>query len=79
MNYNSFPYGQMPNSPLRIVQTQSLFEPAAQTPSLIQKKNNNKNNKNLSLKKNKNQNIKKEEEEEYEEEEEINEEIKEQN
>ena len=69
----------MPNSPLRIVQTQSLFEPAAQTPSLIQKKNNNKNNKNLSLKKNKNQNVKKEEEEEYEEEEEINEEIEEQN
>jgi hypothetical protein len=42
----------MQNSPLRIVQAQSLFEPAAQIPSLI-KKNNNKNNKNLSLKKKK--------------------------
>ena len=39
MNYNSFQYNQMPNSPLQIVQTQSLFEPAAQIP-LLQKKNN---------------------------------------
>ena len=59
MNYNPFPYGQIQNSPLNIVQTQSLFEPSIQIP-LIQKKNNNKNNKILSLNKNKNQNEKNE-------------------
>ena len=51
MNINPFSYGQIQNSPLRIVQTNSLFEPSIQIP-LIQKKNNNKNNKNLSLNKN---------------------------
>ena len=63
MNYNPFPYGQIQNSPLRIVQTQSLFEPSIQIP-LIQKKNNNKNNKILSLNKNKNQNEKNEDNDE---------------
>ena len=63
MNYNPFPYGQIQNSPLSIVQTQSLFEPSIQIP-LIQKKNNNKNNKILSLNKNKNQNEKNEDNDE---------------
>ena len=63
MNYNPFSYDQIQNSPLRIVQTQSLFEPSIQIP-LIQKKNNNKNNKILSLNKNKNQNEKNEDNDE---------------
>ena len=51
MNYNAFPYGQIQNPSMRIMQSTSLFEPSIQIP-LIQKKNNNKNNKNT--KKNKN-------------------------
>ena len=60
MNYTNFPYGQIPNAPLRIVQAQSLFEPSMQIPLIQLKNNNNKKNKNL----NKKQNGKNEEEEE---------------
>ena len=60
MNYTNFPYGQIPNAPLRIVQAQSLFEPSVQIPYIQLKNNNNKKNKNL----NKKQNGKNEEEEE---------------
>ena len=60
MNYTNFPYGQIPNAPLRIVQAQSLFEPSVQIPYFQLKNNNNKKNKNL----NKKQNGKNEEEEE---------------
>ena len=60
MNYTNFPYGQIPNTPLRIVQAQSLFEPSVQIPLIQLKNNNNKKNKNL----NKKQNGKNEEEEE---------------
>ena len=62
---------------MRIVPTQSLFDPSIQIP-FIQKKNNNKKNKNLSLIKNNVQNEKNEEEEE-EEESEINNNINENN
>ena len=41
MNYNGFPYSQIQGSQLRIIQTESLFEPSK----------NNKNNKNLKNKK----------------------------
>ena len=68
MNYNAFPYGQIQNPPMRIMQSPSLFEPSIQIP-LIQKKNNNKNNKNLSLIKIHNE---KNEEDEYEDESENN-------
>lgn len=37
MNYNAFPYGQIQNPPMRIMQSPSLFEPSIQIP-LIQKK-----------------------------------------
>ena len=60
MNYTNFPYGQIPNTPLRIVQAQSLFEPSVPIPLIQLKNNNNKKNKNL----NKKQNGKNEEEEE---------------
>ena len=63
MNYNPFSYGQMQNSPLRIVQAHSLFKPSIQIP-LIQKKNNNKNNKILSLNNNISQTEKNEENDE---------------
>jgi hypothetical protein len=37
MNYNAFPYGQIQNPSMRIMQSTSLFEPSIQIP-LIQKK-----------------------------------------
>lgn len=52
MNYTNFPYGQIPNTPLRIVQAQSLFEPSVQIPYIQLKNNNNKKNKNLNKKQN---------------------------
>ena len=53
MNYNGFPYSQIQGSQLRIIQTESLFEPSK----------NNKNNKNLKNKKQIEKNGENEEEE----------------
>ena len=52
----------MPGAPMRVVQSQSFFEPSMPMP-LIQKKNNNKINKNLSINKYKYQNVENEENE----------------